>query len=151
MIRHVLKLVLMMAMGFSEAGLASAAIENRTGFVEYRITIQNTSLYSGKLRCSGSINAGARKTPTEFLGGSWTTREVVRSISSNNQSLLCIVKIPFNWTYADIDSNIRGSVNVWDYSCGSCSLTRIGVSLGVRDFPYPPNGGTARVFVSLSI
>ena len=133
-----------------QATPAYAAIENRSGTVVLRITINNKSHYSGQVQCGGNIGPETQKTPTQYLS-SWASKNVVKSISATSEAVVCVVSIPFNWIYVDVRAKIRGSVNVYSYRCGSCSLERISVNYGVGDFSFPPNGGTKFVKVSVDI
>ena len=134
--------LLLLSLNFT---IARAASENRSGFVEYRITINNKSSYSGTLRCSGQI------TPNyPYTVYSRNSRDIGITLASTTKTASCVVKIAFNWTGVDVTKLIDGSIQIESTWC-ECATNRLNVYLDVPSFSYPSNGATAVVDVTVDI
>ena len=119
--------------------------ENRNGYVEYRITINNKSAYSGDVRCEGRISPNY-----PYSAYASSSKASTISLSSGTKTASCVVKIPFSWQGVDVSTLINGSVGIDSTWC-DCVLNSFSVDPGVPDFAYPTNGSTAVVNVAVDI
>lgn len=129
--------------------VAWAALETRFGIVEFRITVFNKTAYAGPLRCGADIEPGYRMIGTSYAMAR-QDRNITTSITASNSSIVCTVRIAYNWTFVDPAKLIDASIKIDSYTC-TCGNNSFYYSLDIADQVYPTNGTVRIVYATIDI